>query len=159
MNKHQLDGSILTVKSEVTGEMSLRAARSFVKDELIVSFNSEVVVQEPNYRTIQVGYNKHVDYMDDLVYLNHSCSPNTYIVIVDQELFLKALSPVAALEELTFFYPSTEWEMAKPFHCYCQSGQCLGWISGAKFLSAEVLGRYFISDYIKGISKNHLFPA
>lgn len=35
-------------------------------------------------------------------------------------------------EELTFFYPSTEWNMDQPFDCECKKPTCFGSISGAK---------------------------
>ncbi|VDB93002.1 Bgt-4417-2, partial [Blumeria graminis f. sp. tritici] len=46
-------------------------------------------------------------------------------------------------QELTFFYPSTEWSMDQPFDCDCRSQDCLGRISGARFLNPnELKGRW-----------------
>jgi hypothetical protein len=42
-------------------------------------------------------------------------------------------------EELTFFYPSTEWDMDQGFSCFCGSKACLGYISGAKHMDAAQL--------------------
>ena len=39
---------------------------------------------------------------------------------------------IAAGEELTYFYPSTEWEMDRPFRCLCGAPDCVGVVSGAK---------------------------
>jgi hypothetical protein len=60
-----------------------------------------------------MGINKHLLLNTDLVYINHSCEPS---LIFDT----KALAIVAGPhglkkgEELTFFYPSTEWDMVSP---------------------------------------------
>jgi hypothetical protein len=71
------------------------------------------------YSSVQVGCNEHVELNSDFVYLNHSCSPN---VAVDTEQWcFVAYRDISAGDELTFFYPSTEWEMAQPFECWCGS--------------------------------------
>ena len=73
--------------------------------------------------------------------MNHSCRPN---VRVDVELRLVvALRDIAAEESITYFYPSTEWEMAEPFGCGCGEPGCLGLIRGARDLPVEeVLARH-----------------
>ena len=40
------------------------------------------------------------------------------------------LRPIAVGEELTFFYPATEWHMEAPFPCACGAAQCLLEIRG-----------------------------
>lgn len=52
-------------------------------------------------------------------------------------------------DELSFFYPSTEWDMAQPFECLCGSKECRGTISGAKDMPAEVLKNYWLSSHIR----------
>jgi len=37
-------------------------------------------------------------------------------------------------DELSFYYPSTEWEMTQSFDCLCGTASCLGKISGAKYM-------------------------
>lgn len=54
---------------------------------------------------------------------------------------------------LTFFYPSTEWDMAQPFECKCGEEKCLGWIKGAKELEPEVLKEYFMNEHVVGLLK------
>lgn len=61
--------------------------------------------------------------------VNHSCNPNvafdlssTYSPDSDEgsTWCLKSLSrPIKAGEPLTFFYPSTEWDMDRGFDCAC----------------------------------------
>ena len=38
--------------------------------------------------------------------------------------------------------------MSTPFQCLCGSSQCLKRIAGARYLSLNVLGRYFINQHI-----------
>jgi hypothetical protein len=49
---------------------------------------------------------------------------------------------------LSFFYPSTEWEMDRGFGCLCGEESCVGEVKGAKEMSKEELKRWFINDYI-----------
>jgi len=59
------------------------------------------------------------------------------------------LKAVQLGEELSFFYPSTEWEMVKPFICNCKSKNCLQLISGAAHLDRSTLTEYRLTDFIK----------
>ena len=79
--------------------------------------------------------------------LFRSCEPN---VAFDVERWaLVALSPVAPRDELTFFYPSTEWTMASPFDCACQSPRCLRRIAGASHAPAGSLSGRVLAPHIK----------
>ncbi|KAF9583788.1 hypothetical protein BGW38_008538 [Lunasporangiospora selenospora] len=52
-------------------------------------------------------------------------------------------------DSLTFFYPSSEWEMDQPFPCWCGSEQCIQSVRGARFLSKEIMSRYFVTKHIQ----------
>lgn len=54
-------------------------------------------------------------------------------------------------DELTFFYPSTEWDMAQPFDCLCGSGVCKGRISGARDMDGGVLSKYWLGEHIRDL--------
>ena len=56
---------------------------------------------------------------------------------------------VAAGEELTFFYPSTEWEMASPFICLCGAPNCIHVVAGARFLPLSTLEQHFLNRHIR----------
>jgi hypothetical protein len=47
-------------------------------------------------------------------------------------------------QELTFFYPSTEWDMDQGFDCFCGSENCLGYIGGAKNMTPAQLEVCFL---------------
>jgi hypothetical protein len=52
-------------------------------------------------------------------------------------------------EELTFFYPSTEWDMAQGFDCFCGSKTCKGWIDGAKNMKTEKMEGMWLNAHIR----------
>ncbi|KAK6699935.1 hypothetical protein SNK03_012673 [Fusarium graminearum] len=51
-------------------------------------------------------------------------------------------------DELTFFYPSTEWHMAQPFDCLCGTGSCRGRISGARDMTQAQLDGMWLNGHI-----------
>ena len=107
------------------------------------------LVERPTYQTIQVARAAHIEELGVVAYLNHSCRPNTH---VDTTAFtVTARRDIAAGEELTFFYPSTEWEMDRPFVCLCGAPQCVRLVAGAKYLSVDTLSRYSINRHIRGL--------
>ena len=61
---------------------------------------------------------------------------------------LPAVEGVRLGDELTFFYPSTEWKMVQPFDCFYKSEHCLGTIDGALSLDPEVLKRNQTSRFV-----------
>ncbi|KAG2428452.1 hypothetical protein HXX76_011572 [Chlamydomonas incerta] len=78
--------------------------------------------------------------------INHSCAPNTFWNATSMQF--EALEDVAPGSQLTFFYPSTEWDMETPFDCCCGAAGCLGRIAGAKHLSDEQFARYRLNQHI-----------
>ena len=111
---------------------------------------------ERTYSSVQIDVNKSIEEFY-LAHLNHSCDPN---VIVDTaKLELRAIRDIGRGEDLTFFYPSTEWQMAKPFQCLCGTTRCIGTVSGAKNLALNVLGQYFINQHIGAMAMEHLLGA
>jgi hypothetical protein len=130
------------------GQNALFTLRSFNRGEIIADFSAGTISAEPTYLTIQLGIRKHITFDPEfLQYINHSCDPNVFFDTTAMNLVaLKNLKPE---EEMTFFYPSTEWRMAQPFHCYCGSIQCLGKIRGAAYLPKEALERYRFTDFIQ----------
>lgn len=54
---------------------------------------------------------------------------------------------------LQFFYPSTEWHMAQPFPCACNTPSCQGLISGAKDMTRQQLAGYWLSGHIRELKR------
>jgi len=110
---------------------------------------------EKKWTTIQVSKDVHLDVADDLVYMNHSCDPSA-IIDVTPLSFSVITGPkgIKSGEPITFFYPSTEWDMARPFDCFCGSANCLKVIKGARYLSEEQLRGRFINLHIWDLKKH-----
>ncbi|KAF1926012.1 uncharacterized protein M421DRAFT_7511 [Didymella exigua CBS 183.55] len=103
------------------------------------------------YSSVQAGKNLHIELNCDLVYINHSCSPT---LIFDMANWVVRVNPdleggLKEGDELTFFYPSTEWSMAQPFDCLCKTSECRKTIKGAKDMSLGDLDEYWLSEHIK----------
>jgi hypothetical protein len=79
--------------------------------------------------------------------MNHSCEPTVIVDVTKWEV--RAAVPIKKGTPLTFFYPSTEWDMAQPFKCSCGAKECLGTISGAKHIPRHVLRKYLLNQHIK----------
>lgn len=126
---------------------SLHALRSFNPGDIITAFKAASVLPAPSYLTIQTGCQRHITLSPAyLQYTNHSCDPNVFFDTTAMQLI--CLQPVKPGDEMRFFYPSTEWDMAQPFVCNCGSSACLQLINGAAGLSDATLSNYRLSDFI-----------
>lgn len=88
--------------------------------------NSDLLFGEPPFHGAEARPNPRIT-------VNHSCTPNVAFDLshprtsegvensqYPTEWNLRTLSrPIAKGETLTFFYPSTEWDMGAPFTCAC----------------------------------------
>ncbi|KAE8442050.1 hypothetical protein EG329_003907 [Mollisiaceae sp. DMI_Dod_QoI] len=106
--------------------------------------------EEPTYATVQMGRDEHLNLNSDLVYINHSCEPS---VIFDTSSLSIIAGPngLKAGDELTFFYPSTEWDMAQGFSCFCGAETCRGFISGAKNMNRQQLEGNWLNAHIRNL--------
>lgn len=125
------DGSIIGAR--------LVAKRPFRRGDLILPLTGRLTAA--SYRTIQIDANTHVEGAL-LAFMNHSCRPSAAVVV--QARAVRALTDLTAGDEVTFFYPSTEWEMVRPFECLCGARNCIRYVAGAKYLALETLANYFI---------------
>ncbi len=112
---------------------SVVASRAIEEGEMLARFRYRRITRKPTRYTVQVEENTHIELEPEyLQYINHSCAPNVFFDVDASTLV--ALRPIAVGAELAFFYPSTEWDMSEPFQCCCNADQCLGRVSGAKYL-------------------------
>jgi len=130
------------------GQNALFALRPYQPGEVIANFSAGTISAEPTYLTVQVGVGKHITLQPEfLQYINHSCNPNVFFNTTTMQLVaLKELQPE---EEMTFFYPSTEWKMTQSFSCYCGDAGCLGEIKGAAYLTKEAQEKFRLTDFIQ----------
>jgi hypothetical protein len=114
------------------GQWHILALQSFVEGEEILALDGELVSRPSRY-SVQVDDALHVEIpaaeSADLEhvfeaypwrFLNHSCAPSARV----EGRALLALRDLAAWEEVTFDYNTTEYRMASPFVCRC--GHCGG---------------------------------
>ena len=139
------------------GEYALLAAKGFEVNEVICPFSADKILSAASYLTIQTGADTHITLEPSfLQYTNHSCDPNVFFDT--QKMLFIAIKKVAAGDELRFFYPATEWEMAAPFVCNCGDTDCLQLINGAAHLSFATLSRYRLTAFIQNLSSKK-YPA
>lgn len=140
---------------EETRQHSLFASQRFQELDLFCKFDASAILQAPSYLTVQIDTDKHICLQPTfLQYINHSCSPNVFFDTSNGVII--CLKQINRGDELTYFYPATEWTMAQPFQCSCGNSNCLGYIKGASYLSKEVLSGYHLSDFIQQqLKKNY----
>lgn len=127
---------------------ALFALRSFQPGEAIADFSAGTISAEPTYLTVQIADGKHITLQPEfLQYINHSCDPNVFFDTTSMQLV--ALKALSSGDEMTFFYPSTEWKMTQSFDCYCGSPKCLGRIEGASVLTKAIQEQYRFTDFIQ----------
>jgi len=135
-------------KAKETGGLGLFASIDFKPNQKICSFSAREVVQTPNYLTVQLDDQRHILlFPEHLQYINHSCAPTVFFDTEHMELI--SLDHLVAGTELTFFYPSTEWDMNQSFVCNCGAEKCQKFISGAAGLDRNILKEYKLNPFIK----------
>ncbi|KAE8146855.1 hypothetical protein BDV25DRAFT_44153 [Aspergillus avenaceus] len=105
------------------------------------------------YTSVQTGANSHIELNSDLVYCNHSCQPTLNFDMGKMEVRVVDDRDLKAGDALTFFYPSSEWEMDQTFQCNCGTETCKGWIDGAKKMDRNSLEGYWLNEHIEGLLK------
>lgn len=98
------------------------------------------------------------------MYLNHSCTPSVEIHLYEQdaqgcfpdgvagEVLVLHDRDLSVGDDMTFFYPSTEWDVAAPFQCMCGAGErCLGEQRGSMYMPKDKLDLYFINQHVKDL--------
>lgn len=127
--------------------------KEFKKGEVIAKIDPYSLSKKPDFLTVQINHEEHI--LDLLLEaMNHSCSPTTFVDT--KRMVVVAARDLSPGEELTFFYPSTEWEMDRPFQCHCQSPNCIGLVAGAKKLTIQQMVSFKLNDHIKSLTKEAL---
>ncbi len=135
----------LTIRTE-NKFRTLITKQAYKKGEVICSMPSENIVDKPTRFTVQISKDKHT-HVGKLAALNHSCDPN---VILDTDgMVMIARRDIEKGEELSFFYPSTEWEMQAPFICLCGATNCIHVVAGARFLPLSTLESHYLSKHVR----------
>jgi hypothetical protein len=106
-------------------------------------------VPAQRYTTVQISRAEHIELNSDLVFCNHSCSPSVVFDMHKSEIRVVDDRPLKKGDALTFFYPSTEWEMDQPFDCTCGAARCKGRIDGAREMARETLEEYWLNEHVR----------
>ena len=142
------NGTFEIWKDEISNHHSLFSVVDFQPGDIICEFGAAAILPAPSFLTVQVGINEHI-YLQPgvLQYINHSCAPNVFFDTTAMQVV--ALKHIEDGEEMTFFYPSSEWEMKQSFQCYCGSPACLGEIKGSAYIAKNILKQYRLTDFIQ----------
>ncbi len=125
---------------------SLTTRQPYKKGEIICPIPTESLYDKPNQFTVQIGVDQHVE-VKELASMNHSCDPST--ILDTTRMLVFATRDLGPDDELTFFYPSTEWEMSSPFICLCGAANCIHVVAGARFLPLSTLENHFLNHHIR----------
>jgi hypothetical protein len=135
----------LTIKKE-NNFRSLVTRQAYAKGQIICEIPNKNVVDKASRYTIQIDRNRHTE-PGKLSALNHSCDPN--VILDTQRLLMVARYDIQPGEELSYFYPSTEWEMDAPFICLCGASNCIHVVAGARFLPLSTLESHYLNKHIR----------
>ncbi|KAG0239868.1 hypothetical protein BGW41_007448 [Actinomortierella wolfii] len=141
-------GLFEVVYSEGSYNSRLVASRAYKKGDIICKVEGTTPGPK-KYTSVQVSKTEHIELNSDLVFMNHSCNPT--VNLNTDDMTVVAVKDIKEGDSLTFFYPSSEWEMDQPFPCWCGDEKCVKQIQGAKFLSKEVMARYWVASHIKDL--------
>ena len=131
-----------------THQKSLHAVVPIKNGEVFSSFRAGNRLSYPTRFTVQLGEDEHIELQPAfLQFINHSCKPNLFFDT--QSMQVVCIDNIKIGDELTYFYPSTEWIMEEPFTCRCGFEHCLGEIKGAAFLSQGQVKYYHFTEFIK----------
>ena len=125
---------------------SLTTKKAYRAGDVICAIPSESLFDKPNQFTVQIGIDRHVE-VSELASMNHSCDPST--ILETSRMLVFAARDLSPDDELTFFYPSTEWEMSSPFICLCGAPNCIHVVAGARFLPLSTLEGHFLNQHIR----------
>ncbi len=125
---------------------SLTTTQPYQRGQIICAIPAESLYDQPNQFTVQIGIDQHVE-VKELASMNHSCDPST--ILDTTRMLVFATRDLTPGDELTFFYPSTEWEMSSPFICMCGAPSCIHVVAGARFLPLSTLANHFLNHHIR----------
>ena len=135
-------------KDPESGQLAIFTNRKINAEETVSRFGAREEKKAPTYLTVQLDASHHILIKPlFLQYINHSCSPNCFFDTTN--LTVVALRDIACEEELSFFYPSSEWDMSQPFVCNCGNATCLQLINGASRLNNSTLNNYQLTNFIQ----------
>lgn len=127
---------------------SCRAIQKINQNSVIFESTGSIE-NKPSKHSVQIDAHHHLLADDDIIYCNHSFSPNCKmnVSINPPKLQLIALRDIEPNEDLLFNYNTTEWELSCPF----QDRDTKKNVTGVKFLETKEIEKIWplFSDWIK----------
>lgn len=148
-----LDPDLAGVLIEWTREKGLAvlAIRPLDEGECVVVGRPIGTTADRTQHSLQKTWDTHVDLDAPARYMNHSCAPNTGVV--DNEFggySFVALRAIAAGEELTWDYETTEYVSISVARCLCGSAGCCGTIRGYRYRYENTGSPVrYLADYLR----------
>ncbi|KAI9802637.1 MAG: hypothetical protein M1825_002659 [Sarcosagium campestre] len=117
---------------------------------LFVRITTATPASKAAYSSVQISAEAHIELNSDLIYCNHSCDPSLIFDMEALEVRVVENKPLRVGDQLSFFYPSSEWDMAQPFDCVCNApnGLCKKHITGAKDMATKDLNGFWLNRHI-----------
>jgi hypothetical protein len=116
---------MLTFVKNKLGQVSLVAAETFKKDEVVFDLDLGEYFETPNLRTIELDPNHHVDNPYGR-YTNHNCNPTCYVDKYNK--VMRAIRDIKLGEEVNFNYLENETNISTSFNCKCGAENCVKFI-------------------------------
>ncbi|KAJ3158511.1 hypothetical protein HDU86_002736 [Geranomyces michiganensis] len=134
--------------SQTEFKSRLVVLRPYAKGERIVAIEGHKDAVK-RWSSVQIDTDRHIELHSELVFMNHSCDPSANIET--ESMHVVAARDLKEGDELTFFYPSSEWEMSQPFACWCGAEKCIKQVSGAKDVPADGLANKYLTPHIRAL--------
>ncbi|KAK4938079.1 hypothetical protein LTR10_021400 [Elasticomyces elasticus] len=145
----------------VAAQNGIVAARDLQAGSHLAYLTSQTP-SENTWATLMTSKTTFVDVNSAFLYVNHGCTPNLTLVIFapdangsypqgrSGEVRVRSDRNIAKGEELTWFYPQTEWVSARPFQCQCGAASdiCVGLQRGSKYLTRSQLEGHELAPHV-----------
>ncbi|KAG8728631.1 hypothetical protein FRC12_021613 [Ceratobasidium sp. 428] len=138
----------------------LRSLVTFEAGQLMTPITGWTKTGQKTWSSIQhgVGEEDHFELNSVYVFMNHSCNPNVALDVSSSNCskwHARVLKKINPGDEITIFYPSTEWDSPQPFDCRCRTQNCVGYYRGSKYLSRQrVEESGYISPWVSQLMRD-----
>ena len=131
----------IIIKTTASKGWGVFALQDFQPGDLVISAKSMQTCSEPNSHTIQVDWNQHVLMNLPALLLNHVCNSANLVARRNSHgaYDFYAHRNVAAKDELTFDYETTEYALQAEFECHCGDSKCRRQLKGFAYHGSDVL--------------------
>ena len=142
-----------------TADYRLVATRPFAADVRLFELDGRIVPKPTRY-SVQTGPGAHLDPgswcgPDEIIeryfwrFMNHSCDPCVHL----RDRTAITRRAIAAWDDFTFDYLTTEDELTSPFDCHCGSPLCVGRVRGYRHLAPDERARRrpYLAEHLRAL--------